>query len=362
MRYHAGFLSITLCSAVFAGSCGLAAGTDDNRQTVVRLQRIQTFDGFHTGSFAPDNKLLTLVNVFHVDVIEARSGRKLKRFDLAHSTFLNAALSPDGRLLATASKTIETAKAQLEITLWDVATGHKNLTLPAPDDDWRRPVNDLSFSPNGELVASSVGGIARLWDVNSGKEARQFPAPADRPGLQAERALLSPDGKLIAVYFISAGQGDNNLVQISELASGNQRTFATEIYSDWSFSADSRFLASTAIADKGKPAEHSVAEIWEVGSARRVKAIEVPRDWRGAYTVAFSPDSKLLAVGGYKKFGIFQIDTGELLVSETHRRPTFLQDSEMPNQVSHVEFSPDGNLLLSAGNDTVVKLWSVTRQ
>jgi WD40 repeat protein len=177
-----------------------------------------------------------------------------------------------------------------------------------------------------------------------------------------EQALaLAPDGKLMAVYF-SSPQGANNLVQINELASGNQRVFATEIYSEWSFSADSRFLALTAIADKGKSGEHSVAEIWEAGSARRVKVIEVPPEWRGAYALAFSPDSKLLAMGGYKKFGIFEIDTGKLLVSETHHRASLFQDSEMPNQVKHVEFSTDGNLLLSAGSDAVVKLWGVTRQ
>ena len=174
--------------------------------------------------------------------------------------------------------------------------------------------------------------------------------------------LLSPDGKLVAGYFISPTESAYRMVYIWNLEIGQQQKFEAEIYQDWRFSADSKLLSFTAIADKGKATERSIAEVWDAHAAKRLKAIEIPRAWRGAYTVAFSPDSKLLAVGGYRKFGIFSIETGQLLASETHYSGSLFQDSEIPNQLEHVEFSPDGKLLLTGGNDNTVKLWRIERQ
>ena len=129
------------------------------------------------------------------------------------------------------------------------------------------------------------------------------------------------------------------------------------VYRDWRFSNDSKFLVVTALLDKGKPTERSAAEIWNVATGKRVKAIEVPKDMRGAYTVAFSPDSTLLAIGGFKRFGVFSVENGELLVTELHHQSGFLEDSELPNQLNHIEFSPDGKMLLTSGDDDSVKLW-----
>ena len=207
---------------------------------------------------------------------------------------------------------------------------------------------------------SNVGGIARLWEVATGKESRRFIPANQAPGDEAERALLSPDGRLLAAYFVSRSKRDYGIVYLWSLISGDQKEIKTEIYLDWRFSDDSRFLALTAIADRGKPAERSLAEIWDSGTGKLLKTVDVPPEWRGAYSVAFSPDSKLLAIGGYKKFGIFSVDTGRLLAFATHHRGSFLQDSEMPNQLNHVEFSPDGKMLLTAGNDNNVKLWRIT--
>ena len=178
---------------------------------------------------------------------------------------------------------------------------------------------------------------------------------------EAERALLSPDGNLVVGYFRSQNEGGYKAVRIWNLTTAQTTQFQTEIYQEWKFSSDSRLLALTAITDGGKVNERSVAEIWDVQNGMRLMTIDVPSEWRGAYAVAVSPDSKLVAVGGYEKFGLFSIETGKLLVSETHHSTGFFQDSEMPNHLSHVEFSPDGKLLLTSGNDSTVKLWRMTR-
>lgn len=348
----------------FAITSGFAWRACANGATsnAMRLTKIKTFEGVHKAFFSRDGTRIALMDQNHARVIETTTGRELTRIGPRNSTFLAVTFSPDGRLLASVDRFNEAlAQVSIKVTLWDATTGKMKLTLPVIDHDWRRVADDLSFAPDGQLLASNIGGIARLWNVTTGSEERRFLPPVEPAGIEAERALLSPDGKWMAVCFRSAKEQPNDIVRLWHTESGEQKAFATEIYSDWRFSADSRLLALTAIADKGKPSERSVVEIWDVAATKRLKVIEPPREWRGANTVALSPDSKVLAIGGYKKFGVFSLDTTELLVSETHHRSGFFQDSELPNQLSHVEFSPDGNLLLTGGNDGTVKLWRIVR-
>ena len=358
---------------VFALGCGglvdgehLATPRSENGAAsnyVMKFKRVQTFDGVHKGSFSRDGSRLAVVDQNYAEIISPASGQKLSRLAPRDSTFLGISFSPDARLLASALRSAKPADSlSIRVSLLEAESGKERLTLPTIDDDWRRPVDDLSFSPDGRLLVSNIGGIARQWDVTSGKEVQRFVPETGPKDQQAERALLSSDGNLLAVYFISPTKSEYKTVHIWNLETGQQKEFETEIYLDWRFSGDSKLLVLTAITDKGKPTERSVAEIWDAVAASRLKVIELPKDWRGAYTVAFSPDSRLLAIGGYRKFGIFSVDTGELLASETHHSGGLWQDSEMPNRLNHVEFSPDAKLLLTSGNDNTVKLWSIERR
>ena len=286
----------------FAFGCGTSAdgehlerksSTASTARNTMKLTKIQTFDGAHKGFFSPDGTRLALMDQSHVEVIETATGRKLSLIDPRDSTFLGISFSPDGQVLATAFRSNGPARASLKVTLWNATSGRERLTLPVIDPDWRRAIDDLSFSPDGQFLASNIGGIARLWEVGTGEEALRFIPESGASDQQAERALLSPDGKWFAAYFISAADGAYHRVHLWNLATGHQKLFEPEIYLDWRFSADSRLLALTAVTNKGKPTERSVAEIWDVNTAKRLKAIEVPREWCGAYTVAFSPDSKL---------------------------------------------------------------------
>ncbi|HJP91181.1 MAG TPA: hypothetical protein VJ875_04445 [Pyrinomonadaceae bacterium] len=359
MQCSFAILAVTAIVVALSGSCTLGTDVGLGKGTLLKLTEIRSFAGFHKAAFSADGKSLALVDGVHVDVVEAGSGRTLVTLARPKALFLSARLSPDGQVLSAAYKREEAAgQTSIEIAFWEAASGRQKLTLPIVDHDWRRPVDDLSFSPDGRLLASSIGGIARLWDTASGKEVRRF-VPAVQEEIEAERVLLSPDGRWLAGYFRASNA---QMLRVWNVETGEQKEFATEVYSDWRFSNDSKLLAVAAVTDKGKPAERSAAEIWDVGAARRLTVIETPREWRGAYTVAFSPDSKLLAIGGYKKFGVFSIESGELLVQETHHSPGFLQDYEISNQLNHIEFSSDGNLLLTSGDDSTVKLWRVERK
>ena len=312
----------------------------------MKLTRAETFKDVHKGFFSPDGKRVALMDRTFVDIIETATTRKLFRLEPKDATLLGVGFSPDERSISIAYR----IDSSIKVGIWNVASRKEKVTLPVNDDDWRRDVDDLSFTPDGRLLASNIGGIARLWNVDTGKEERQFPAPKELGGAEAERALLSPNGETLAVYFSHA-------VVIWNLNTGQSRVLRTELYRDWRFSSDSKLLVLTALSQKGGPTEHSATEIWNVTTGQRDKVIEVPREWRGAYTVAFAADSKLLAIGGFRRFGVFSVERGELLVSETHHRSGFFEDSELPGQLNRVEFSPDGKMLLTSGDDKTVQLW-----
>ena len=330
----------------------------------LRVKKGQTFAGYHKGFFSPNGRSLALLNKDHADVFEVVSGRRLFRLAPAGASFLGAAFSPDGRLLATAYQVSEPPGApEIKVSLSGVPDGREVRVLPAVDRDWRRIADDLSFSPDGRLLASNVGGVARLWDVENGREPRSFPAPPDAPEAEPERVLLSPDGRRLAVQFkLQRDARAYDAVHVWELATGRQTILPTEVYQDWDFSNDGTLLAVTAIADKGRADERSVAEVWDAGGGRRLRVIEVPRGWRGAYALAFSPDAATLAVGGRRKFGLFDAQTGALLAEATHAGPRlFGAETEQAYDLGHLAFSPDGEQLLTGGNDGTVKLWRVSR-
>src|SRR5262249_42572937 len=89
--------------------------------------------------------------------------RVLGNLRLRHGQEINdVAFSPDGKLLATASR-------DRTVKIWDLANGHELLTYAGHTDQ----VRTLAFTPDGKLIASGGGDRdVRLWDPLTGKDVR----------------------------------------------------------------------------------------------------------------------------------------------------------------------------------------------
>ena len=178
----------------------LASGSSDE---TVRLWDVSegtlrhTFEGHadevNSVSFSPDGQTLA----------SGSSDETVRLWDVSEGTLLrtlpicakvnSVAFSPDGKTLANGH---DSGRWKEDIHLWDVATGTflRALEIPGPDYPYF-DVNSVSFSPNGQILASGVDdGPVHLWDVATGTLLHTFEGHL----ADVNSVAFSPDGLTLA--------------------------------------------------------------------------------------------------------------------------------------------------------------------
>src|SRR2546421_1632600 len=244
-------------------------------------------------AFSPDGRTLAVTlyalqdsnscAVVLFDTQGGRLGAERRRIQVPNCPLNSAALSSDGRTLATATN---------EVRLWDAETGELKQTL----EGHSTITQSVAFSPDGSLLASAghVDGAVRLWDVRAGKLRQEIKAH-DAPTAVA----FSPDGKTLAT-----GGYDGTL------------------------------------------------KLWDTGGGAPKKTLNYAPN-AVVSSIVFSPDGRLVACGGDGPEGelkVWDARTGELKM-----------DLKAGGVVNSVAFSPDGKELAGATSDKAVKLWNVSR-
>jgi WD40 repeat protein len=209
--------------------------------------------------------------------------RSLRRWDVAtrratHTRRLRGfgaeeiALSPDGRVLATA------CRGGAPMQLWDAATLDLVADLPGGALVFRA----TAFSPDGQwLAAGGRGGEVLLWNVATRTLAAKLPDHAS----EVRSVAFSPDGATLAV-------GDDG--RIIHLWSVTARQLQARLeghdapVKSVSFSPDGRTLASGS--------EDRTVKLWNLRLRQEVATL------RGHASqvrqVVFSPDGQVLASAG----------------------------------------------------------------
>jgi WD40 repeat protein len=257
-----------------------------------------------------------------------------------------AALSPDGKLIATATSQ--------DMVLLDRRTGEPVRTIASV---FGSPLS-FAFSPDGKkLFRVDFGNNVRLWDVATGKQSGQFQLPA-QPGrnLQMGATSLSADGKYLAAGFATFAQGQFGSAVVWEVGSGKQIASVEVIHNQQvsaALSADGKRLATwgrfyTPGMVNQEPAR--TIQLWDVKTAKEVRKLKADNLYQisGA---AFSPDGKTLAVfAGTSTVCILDVASGK----ELHR----FAGRRCFNPL--IQFSPDGKQLAVASNEGVVLVWDTT--
>ncbi len=217
------------------------------------------------------------------------TGKELRRLSGAH--FARAwshmlAVSPDGKwvVVPAAEKPAPDGGAKTCLLL-DARTG-KEIRRFA---DHKPPITGASFTPDGRTLVTWDGGLTvRLWDVATGARRKAYRLLAGGqgglPGL-AYAAVVSPDGKLIAEC------SQRRFLGLQELATGKEvRRFEglPDGVCTIAFTRDGRMLAWGGWRD---PTIHLV----ELGTGRE-RGTLVGHNGR-VVSLAFSADGKTLVSG-----------------------------------------------------------------
>lgn len=204
----------------------------------------------------------------------------------------------------------------------------------------------VSISPNGKWVASaSRDGSVKIWNASDGAILQDFlinPDP-NPESYGATSVAFSPDGKWLAA---ADGQGE---IVLWNTATWQEQTRKFNAHAGviWSvaFSPDSLLLASGG--------EDNLAKTWTLPNLSEAQSFSGHRKLLEAVT--FSPDgSRLASASDDRSAKVWDVASGAEIVSFTIPNRSINQPRAMG-----VAFSPNGARLIVSSTDASLWVWDI---
>jgi WD40 repeat protein len=297
-------------------------------------------------AYSPDGRCLAVGTSDSIRLWNIRDGVEIARLANRSGDITCLAFSPDGELLASASR-------DWPILIWSVGAQRIKLALNGHTGG----VNSLAYASDGKtLLSAGDDGTVRLWNTATGQAIASLSGHAG-PVLNA---ILSADGRL------AASGGADQKVRLWSVE--RKQTLATLAghrapVVALAFSPDGRFLVSAEGRPSVQGAESIVGaqrplRLWGIPEGKEILTFGTKGD--DVRDVAFSPDSRTLAASAPTGVTLWDPRTGEIretlrFLSGPKGQLQRLGSAQSP--ASPVAFSPDGRML-AAGSDSALVIWT----
>jgi WD40 repeat protein len=286
------------------------------------------------------------------------------------SAIRRLAFSPDGTLLAAGCQ-------DGRVCLWDTASGTRDRLLPAHTD----AVFGLAFNPQGrDLATGSADRTLRRWDVRTGQLLGEHRGHVD----VIRDVAYSPDGRWIAsggqdrtvrVWRTDGGEAavlrnhgglpwqvafgaDGNSVAVICQDWGEARVWPAAAWTEFRvLQGHTRFVYPVAYSPDGRLIASGgwdhVIRLWDAAGGEQV-AVLGARGMNIPFALAFSPDGRLVSRSEDEKLRIWDTDTGECLAAV----PCPGMADRDRGSVNSVAVTPDGKRV-AVGDGTGVRWWDL---
>lgn len=282
-------------------------------------------------AYSPDGKTLAAAGYKEVVLVDAATGKMIRRLAGFPDQVTAVMFSPDGKNLAASSGT---PGRQGEVRVWETSSWTEIKTLRGHADT----ILSIAWRPGTrQLATSSLDKLILIWDVDTGLVTRTIKSHADI----VHAVAFSPDGSKLAsasadktAKVFNADTG----LQLAGLSTHQDAVLSV------SFSPDGKHLV-TSSADRGMA-------LWKVG--------EWNNPLRGfghtgpVFSLAWKPDGSSLwaGSGGRPSFLSYKTENGN--------RDAVIDESSMSQDwVYAVAVAPDGQSACAAGWDGKILVWNL---
>lgn len=239
----------------------------------------------------------------------------------------NMAWSPDGKMLASASR-------DSTVKLWDATHGMLFHTLAGHTE----AVYSIAWSPDGKMLASaSWDRTARIWNVTSRSLLHTLTNK-----VPVTEVAWSPNGEMLAsVSTFNVRFERHQTVQIWDAIQGTLLYTIVGVKAAWS--PDGSLLATVL--------QNKKVQIWNAPYGTLLHTLTN----KGPTRVAWSPDGKILA-----SYENSLYDNEPVKLWDATRGTLLRTLTGHAKSVSYVAWSPDGKVLATSSGDHTVRLWDTT--